>query len=765
MLRSLWRGKVFAITAVIAFVFGIGATATVFSVVDTILLHPVTFREAGALAQIQGARKGEEWDNVPPAVYEAVRARGDLFSAVAAVRTALFTVTHVPEPDQVFGLEVSANFFRQLSGKPMMGRLFTPGDDTVRSAVLSYKAWRQLLHGAPDVVGKTIQVDGQGYTIIGVMPQEFALPPPRSGTMMWTTLAPGGRGLAVLARLRLGVTLPVVQRALDDISTTMSPLRLRASRLSDETDSNQRTILWTVMGMVSGLLLIGCANLASLLLARSIARRKDFAIRLATGASRWQLIQQALTEVLLLALVSLPIACVAANAGLAAIRTLPHLEQVELNGRSLLFAFGVALLSSLLCGLFPALFSTRIDLSAGLREAGNTADGRRSAHRFLHSLLALEAGISIVLLLTSGLLVRSLARMINEDRGLKPDHVLTLRLPTGSWGRNTRTPEVQRARYLETLERVRTTPGVAAAALASSLPLSNVLVRSSLEKPDDQTQTMSPVAQAVTPDYFRVMGIPMLAGQTFPSGTSQSVAIVNEAFAREYFHGDDPVGRTLFHGEKESSKIIGMVKDSPALDLTEKIEPEIYWDFEQTTLTPFLTGLVVRTHGDVYGVGRSLRKTLELNDAEQPVVQVKTLKTLIDQNVWQPKFAAWLTSLFAGLALCLCSIGIYGVVAYVTTARKRDFGIRVALGAERGNLLRLAARQSLLPLAVGSGLGLLAFYWVSRWIESLLYRTSPLDASNALSGMGTLLAVSLAAIAWPVWRAAKADPAITLRHE
>ena len=357
-----------------------------------------------------------------------------------------------------------------------------------------------------------------------------------------------------------------MQTALDGIARTLpstaghdnASLRFRVSQWRDETDSNHELTLWLAMAMVSGLLIIGCANLSSILLARGISRRRDYAIRFATGASRMQLIRQSLIEVLLLAFAALGIAWPATFTALRLIRdhlaalqvSMPNLARIQVNSHGLLFSFAIALLSSILCGFFPALSATSISVAAGLRETGTNLTGGRSAHRFLRSLLAMEAGISMLLLLTSGLLVRSLVRLMLDDHGLRSDHVLTLRLPTGSWlaAPTQATSEDQHRRsqsYLALMRQAQAVPGVQAAALASSLPLSNTVVRSRFYAPSDLSEIM-PITQAVTGDYFRVMGIPFLSGHTFDGrgGVSKlPSAIVNEAFVRRYFNGEDPVGK------------------------------------------------------------------------------------------------------------------------------------------------------------------------------------------------------------------------------
>jgi len=793
--RALGRSKLFATLAITAFAFGIASTSTVFSVIDAVILRPVTFAHPESMVKIESAKGAGNWDNLSPALYSAIRSRPALLSQVCAARLSIFTITRVAAPDQLFGLSVSGSFFDMLAAQPLLGRLPEPADDQAGAppvVLLSYKAWQQLFAGNPSAVGQTAQVDGETYTVIGVMPYDFSPPSPYHASMLWTTLrltaaelsSPESRGLQVYARLRSSTTMLMLQQDLDRIAAAAGQknLRLRASSISYDADPSQKLTLWLAMGMVSGLLLIGCANISSLLLARAIGRRRDFAIRVATGATRMQLIRQSLLEVFVLAFAAFALASAGTVATLSLIRNyltavttrIPNLVHVQRDRRSLLFSFAVTLLCALVCGVFPALSATSIDLASGLRETGTRADGRKSARRFLHGLLAVEACISLVLLLTSGLLVRSLSRVLSSDHGLRPDHVLTVRLPTGSWQTldTKKTPQDQQtriAKYLALLHQAQALQGVQAAALASSLPLSNTIVSTRFFDPDSHSSQIAPYAQAVTADYFKAMGIPVLAGQTFHSGAPNSsapVVLVNQTFARRYFHGRSPVGKFLLSPDsKEPSQIIGLVKDSPHLDLTEPIKPQVYFNFQQTELTPFLTGLVIRSPNDPQSLTRDLRRALLWKDSGQAVVQIKTLQTLIDRNVWQPRFAAWLSSAFAVIALCLSGIGIYGVVAYVAASRQREFGIRSALGAHPGNLLRLAAAQSLAPILLGSGFGLLAFYWTSKWIASLLYQTSPLDPLNAVTAAFILLLLSLMAIAGPAWRASRVDPAITLRHD
>ena len=794
-LRSIWRSKLFAVVAILAFAFGIGATATVFSVVDGVLLRPATFPDANSVVTIEASEDKRDWGGLAPGVYDRMRSMGDLFSQVAGSRMAIFTVMHVPSPDQVFGLSVSGNYFGLVGVQPWGGRIILPEDDRAGApgvVLLSYQAWQQIFAGDPNAIGKLTEIDGEQHRVIGIMPSDFMVPGSKGA--IWTALrltpadlaADNARTVQVTARLRSGVSVARAQSGLSLLQPSFPKIRLRVAEWHEETDRTYKLILWLAMGMVGGLLVIACANLASLLMARAVARRRDYAIRLATGASRSQLINQVLLEVCILAFASLLIACPATSLALHLIRDylastragIPSIARVQLNGYSLLFSFGVAFVAALVCGLIPAFSATSIDLATALRDTATQTTGGRPVRRFLYSLIAVEAGLSMLLLLTSGLLVRSLVRLVTDDHGLKPDHVLTLRLPTGSWQRLSvnQTPDDRQKRinrYLEMLHEAQAVRGVQAAALSSSLPLSHTTVTTRVTAPNASAtadrQQIYPISQAVTSDYFRVMGIAVLSGRTFDRRDAASklpLALVNQAFVRTYFAGQNPTGQFLYEVDsKERRQIIGVVEDSPHLDFAETIAPEVYLDFDQTLLVPFLTGMVVRTQGEPQAVAKILATTLALQNTDQAVVQVRTLRSLIDENIWQPRFSAWLFSAFALLALSLAGIGIYGVVAYVTASQRRDFGIRTALGASPGRLFRLAARQSLSPVLLGAGVGALGSYWTSQWISALLYKTSPSDAGTILGSAAILVFFAFAATALPAMRAARVDPAVTLRSE
>jgi predicted permease len=784
----LRRNPLFTLSAVAMLTLGITAVTVVFSIVDAVLLRPSSFIRPQSVTQIEQWQKDRGWSPIPPSVYLGLRERRDLFPEVIAKRRGALTVTRVPVPDQMFGELVTGNLFSLLAVRPIYGRRLEPADDSASAPpvmLLSYHAWQHLFASDPQVIGKLAEVDGRATTVIGVMPEGFVMPG-RSADL-WLPLRFSAADMAdehapwveTLARLKPGISVKAAQAALSHEKT-----RLRISVWQAEKNDTRNIILWLAFGTVIGLMAIGCVNVSSLLLARGLSRRRDYAIRIATGASHGRLLRQSFLEAMLLSFAGLAfaLACSAAilhflreslNARALGIADIGH---AQMDFRLVLFGFALSLLAALVSAGLPAWLTASLDLSEGLRESGTqTATGYR-VRRVMFALTGLQAGICMMLLLVSGLLVSSLVRLTNDDHGIRADHVLTMRLPFGSWFPAVRTPEErlkQTRRYLALLSRVQSVGGVQAAALSSSLPLSNVTVSTHLQKPTETARADSPLmlvrTVAVTKDYFRVMGISLAAGQLFrPSdGPAQpKVAIVNQAFADRYFRGVNPVGRFL-RGESGSDpeQIIGVIHNTAQLDLNQPPEPELFISFEQTLLTPFLTGLVVRTNTEPQGLSAALRTVIAQEDPLQPVVKVRTLRSLITENIALSQSSAWILSAFALVALALSSAGIYGVVSFATLARQRDFGIRLCLGATRAGIFKMATLQALGPVCIGMLAGVAAAWFCGRAVSAVLYKAKAFDVLPAVVSLLVLLIVSFAAAAVPALRSAWIDPARTLRED
>lgn len=800
-LKILARSKGFTLASILAFALGIGATATIFSVIDTVLLRPVPFRDSDSLVHVEERGSGQDWDGLTPGDFRELRARKDLFRTLAACRISLFTVTHVPNPDQMFGRTVTGNLFPMLGTKPLLGRTIAPSDEAPNApkvVLLSYQAWNHLVHGDPGIVNRTMVIDGEPHRVVGVMPEDFEFL--EGSNVLWVPLKLTAADfnnlhlhIEVIGQLQNPGTLAQLQAALNVEAHTLERehpkeyrnWQIRAQAWTEGPEHRYVVTLWLMLGVVAGLLIIACANIASLLLARALRRQRDFAIRLATGASKWQLVRQALMEVWLLALTGTMAGTAVAWAITRWIRidlaasplVIPNLSRVHVDARVLAFSFLLSLFAALISGLLPTFTATRVDVTNSLRESGATAGAGLRLRRSLHVLITGEVAVAMLLLLTSGLLLRSLIRLEEEDHGIRPNHVLTMRLPMGAWERqaeesNEKIRKRRIAQYEAFLARIQNVSGVQAAALVSSLPLSNVIVRSSYLIPG-HLQTSSedviyPMMRSVTSDYFRAMGTPLLEGRSFSvhdAAADIRAALVNQSFAVRYFGQQDPVGQEIVSTDHGHQRVIGVVRNSAQLDYDEKAEPEVYVNFHQELITPFLTGIVVRTVGDPMRLANTLRREILSISPNQAVVNIKTLEQLVNNNIWRPRFSSWLFGIFSALALVLTLIGIYGVVAYVTSSRTQEFGVRSALGAGPRDLFVLTLLQSLLPVALGTAIGIAGALLAGRTIQSLLYETSITEP--AVYGAVTLLLLAVAALASaiPALRAWRIDPATVLRHE
>jgi putative ABC transport system permease protein len=787
--RGLGRNRLFTLSAIAMLTLGITAVTVVFSIVDAVLLRPSSFIDPPSVTQIEQWRDDRGWGPISPSVYmRLLRERRDLFTEVIAKRRGALTVTRVPVPDQMFGELVTGNLFSLLAAKPIYGRKLAPGDDPAGAPavmLLSYHAWQQLFLSDPQVIGKIAEVDGRATAIIGVMPEGFVMPG-RSADI-WLPLRLSGADMAdehaawveTLARLKPGITLKTAQAALNH-----EKMRLRISIWQAENKPTRDLILWLAMGAVMGLLAIGCANVSSLLMARGLSRRREYAIRIATGASHGRLVRQSFLEAMLLSFLGLAFALACSKGIIEFLREslnatalgIVDIGHARIDFRLVIFSFAASTLAALLSAGLPAWIAASADPFEGLRESGTQMASGHRVRRLMFALTGAQGGICMALLLVSGLLVRSLVRLTNDDHGMRTDHVLTMRLPYGTWFPAARTAEErlkQTRRYLSLLSRVQSVNGVQAAALSSSLPLSNVTVSTHLQQPSETARADSPLmlvrTVAVTKDYFRVMGISLEAGQLFrPSdGPGQpKVAIVNQAFADRYFRGVNPIGRFL-QGESgsEPEQIIGVIRNTVQLDLKQAPEPELFVSFEQTLLTPFLTGLVVRSGGAPESLAAALRTVISQEDPRQPVVKVRTLRSLVRENIALSRASAWILSAFALVALALWSAGIYGVVSFATLARRRDFGIRLCLGATRAGIFKMATWQALRPVWIGMLGGVAAAWFCGRAVSAVLYKASTFDIVPAAISLTVLVMVSFAAAAIPALRSAWIDPARTMRDE
>ncbi len=781
-LRIVRKSPAFTAAVVAILALGIGANTAVFSIVDAVLLRPLPYASPGRLVRIE-----ETNANISSQEYLRWRDRGDLFEKIAAQHRDDVTITDIGEPDQVIAQRTTGGLFSLLGVHAQLGRTLMDSDDELNApvaAVLSDRLWRRLFHADPNVVGRTMTASDEVCTIVGVMPTEFEFT--QSNIEMWMPLRPAGGSigmLQVVARLKEGVSLGQVQSAMDVVARELereepkekARLKIAVSPWRETAGRQYELTLVFVLAAVGLVLLIACANVSSLLLSRAVQRQKEIAIRASLGAAFWRVARQLLAESLVLAALGSVIGIAAAhyllrvliNQLLALPIMLPHVQRVALNGRVLLFSGLLCLLIAGTCSIVPVLLASKTDLQAVLRSG--QASSRGSA-RLFSILIASEAALAFLLLVGSGLMVRSLIRLQEADHGFHPDHVLTMRVPVGTFtqprpkGKYETKPQ-QMAYYHELVERLQSVPGVKAAAVVNNLPLSGA--NTSVVFEEDGDHPMVIMARTISPQYFSVMGIPLIAGRFFSESDrdgSMRVVILNEHLAHQLFPQRVAVGQ-IFPGSNPPVTVVGVVKDSAQMSYEESAKSELYHPYQQYIFGVFLSTIVVRTSGEPLALAAALRKEVWAVDPNQPIVKVETMNDVIADSIWRPRFSAWIFSVLGGLALLLTSAGVYGVVAYTSALRTREIGIRVALGATPQTVVGVILRSAMIPLAVGMTVSLAAALLLNRLLASLLYEISSTDPAAYLSAGALLLVMGAVASARPAWRAATGDPIQALRTE
>jgi predicted permease len=783
-LRWLRKNRLFtaAITAILA--LGIGANTAVFSIVDAVLLRPLPYTSAARLIQLEERSPKRQIYSLPATDYLRWTARHDLFEKIAAYSTKdIVTMTGVGEPDQVMTQPTEVGLFSLLGVGARLGRTLR---DSEGEAVLSDRLWRRRFQADPGVVGRTITLSDQVFTIVGVMPPEFEFPYP--DVEMWTPLrlTPASTiGVQVVAQMQPRVGLPQIQSAMEIVARQLeredpqakAGLQIAVSPWRETTWRQYELTLVFVLAAVGLVLLIACADVSSLLLSRALQRQKEIAIRASLGAGFWRVLRQLLAESLVLAVLGSAAGIAVAHwalrfllRGITALPTaLPHIQRVALNGRVLLFNTGLCLLLACLFSLAPVFMASRTDLQSVLR--GGQGGGPKSSSRLFSFLIAAEAAFAFLLLVGSGLMVRSLIRLQQADHGFRPDHVLTMRVPIGSLrqprprGKYDTKPR-QMAFYAELVDHLSKVPGVRAAAVVNNLPLSEANTTTAHRGPDGEL--VGTPTRTISPQYFSAMGIPLLAGRLFSEADqadAPQVAIVNQALARQWFPTRDPVGQIVRDEPGNPITIVGVVKDAPQRNYERPPQGEIYRPYRQAMFGVFLSTIVVRTSGDPLPLAATLRSEVWAVEPNQPIVKVETLEDVVADAIWRPRFSAWIFSVLGSLAVLLTSAGVYGVVSYTVSLRTREVGIRVALGASPRNVAALILRGAMAPLAAGLAVGLVAAVFVSRLLASLLYELSNTDAPTYLAAAVLLLAIGAAASTRPAWKAATGDPLTALRTE
>jgi len=796
--RTLRRKPVLTTTVILALGLGIGANTAVFSVIDATLLAPLPFPQPDRLVTI--------WENhrihnqmqveLAPANYLDLRRESRAFDGIAASLETRVNLTGVSEPERLSGILVSDNFFRILGVRPLIGRGFLPGEDQVGTAsvvVLGHGFWERRCGSDTGIVGRSVQLDGQNVTVVGVMPEELNFP--KKNVDVWMPLQMGpdqasGRGdhyIHVIGRLHAGTSLRQAQAEVDTIAETLESRYPRTNEgvgihlapMHDWVVSNDRTALSILFGAVGVVLLICCTNVANLLLARASERGKEMALRKALGAGRGRLIRQLLTESLLLALAG---GLLGLLLGLALVRVLgnyiaealPQASDISLDSRLLLYTLAVSMATGLLFGLVPALKSSGISLNLTLRGVEHQPASGPKANRNQKFLVISQLALCFVLLIGAALLLKSFTALVGMDPGFRPEQVCVMgvELPFSKY----RVPEARWSFHDELLDKVRALPGVKSAGIISFAPLTKtgVWFSFSIEGrsfPGDMNLPQA-VYRVVSPGYFPTMNIPLLQGRDFSAGDHENaspIAIVNLMMANRFWP-EGAIGKRFKIGPIDSPNkwmtIAGIVADVRQSGLDAKPEPQMYVSYRQdyrAFIAP--SDVVIRTAADATVLAPALRRAVWSIDKDQPVSRIETMDAVVSRSVAGPRFRTLLLGLFAVIALALAAIGVYGVISYAVAQQTREIGVHMALGADPGTIVRGVILRGLKLATAGMTIGLVFALGATRFLETLLFGVSPLDLSVFVLVSVLLMFVALAACYVPARRAARLDPASALRLE
>ena len=798
-LRTLRKAPAFTAVAALTLAICIGANTAIFSFVEGVLLRPLPYDEPDRIVTLLY----DGWNPVSPADFLDWRQQQQSFERIAAAQAWGGTLTGGDRPEAVLGLRVSEDLFPLAGVQPLVGRTFRPeefqpGQD--RAVVLSYNLWQRRFGADRNVLGQSLIIDGKTYTVIGVMPHKFQFPSfwgkviTAEKIEMWSPLTLAdrvndrtGRSLRVFARLKPGITVPQAQAEMDAISGSLEKAFpetntgkfVKVDLLIEKVVGNVRLALLALLSAVAFVLLIGCTNVANLLLARAARREKEFAVRFALGASRGRIVRQLITETLLLFVTGGIFGLVLAYWGLDLLKALvgtevPRSHEIGLHAGSVVFTFIVSLLAGALFGLVPALQTAKPDLTESLKEGARASEAGRGG-RFRKLLVISEVSVAFVLLIGAGLIMRTFVRLQEVDPGFNPRNVLKFSLSVA--GRYQK--EQRRAFYQEIIQEIEALPGVQSVSAINHLPLvgdmwSGQITIEGRPQPALGEETSS-TYRVCYPAYFSTMGIPFLRGQDFTSHEvlgSPGAVIINEALAQRAWPDEDPIGKRILLGAPKSTPnwltIIGVVKNVKQRNWTADPLNEIYLPYGQYQFDrDYFAGmtLVIRSDRDPRQIASAIQSTVLRIDRSLPIGDMATLDEVIANTLWQPRFNLMLVGIFAVVGLLLATIGIYGVVSYSVSERTNEIGIRMALGAQARDVLRLVIGQGMKLAVIGVAIGLTAALVLTRLIEKLLFGVSSTDPATFVSIALLLTGVALLACYVPARRATKVDPLVALRYE
>lgn len=792
--RALARNPSFSIAAVLVLALGIGANSAIFTVIQAVLLAPLPYHAPERLVRLYERNVVAEnpynvasWPNFADWQRDAKS-----FSEMAAYGDA--SVSFSPSdgglPENLTGVICTYNLFSTLGVRPALGRALLSSDDqpdAERAVMISDSLWRRRFGASRAVAGTQTRIDGEKYTIVGVMPAGFDFPD--SGTQVWLpvsrSMSPGAkqnRGahrFSVIARLNPGITVRQARTELDGIQSRIrqqfpgipTGAGANVALLQERTVVKVRPMLLVLMGAVACVLLIACVNVTNLLLARAAARRRELAIRASLGAGRFELMKQFLLESLMLsavgAVLGLMLASWTTDALIKMAGAIPRIEMVRVNWGVLWFTVGVAALTGIVVGLVPAFSSARAALTPAMQESSRSTTAGRSRRVFRNVLVAAEVALSLMLLLGSGLMLKSFLRLNAVDPGFAPERLLTIRFSLPQL----RYPDpAQRTAFYESLAaRVRATPGVSAVGLVTVAPLAGHFMDNTFtiegHPPLPKGQFLDAVVRGADPEYFKTIGIPLKRGRVFTSFDRLEAggkAIVSESMAAAFFPNEDPIGKKLLGLASYPYEIVGVVGDARQ-SLALPAEPTMYFPLLEGKLD--YAALVVRATGDPNCLALPVQKEMRSLDADLPAVTVRTMDEIASRQTAQSRFGLTLITLFGALAALLASMGLYGVLAYSIGQRTNELGIRIALGASSPMIAKMVVWQGMKPAAAGVLAGLVLGSAATRLLQSLLFEVTPNDPPVLAAAVALLTVIALLACFLPAWRATRIDPVVALRAE
>ena len=807
--RTLRKNPGFALIAVLTLALGIGASASVFSVVNAILLKPLPYPQPDRivipwLVTPPGVNIGSDYFPWGQVQFRAFTRTNHPFQYVGAFQNDSFNLTGSGDPVRLDGYRASAGFFSALGVSPALGRAYNeeedkPGHEFV--VVLSYRLWQNRLGGSRDVLGRAIELNGSPYAVIGVMPADFTFPrgeempvsfsfPRRPDLWVPAAIPESPKGgpseQAVVARLKPGLTLAQAQAQLNVLTKNFERsnanwkgwFNMRLTPLMNQVVGDAQLPLLLILASVGVVLLIACSNVANLLLARTFVRKREFTLRAALGAGRGRILRQLLTESVILALTGGLLGTLLAFAGVYFVRTfgpanIPRLQESALDWRVVAFSVAVSLFTGVFFGIAPALVAARENVFASLKEGGQRAIGAAAHPRLRNGFLVAQIALSLVLVISAGLLVRTFFRLLSVDPGFRPAQVATfdVSLPALKYPDQPRIVQV----YRKVLENLQSLPSLQAAGLAETLPMGGEGESTVIKIVDHPAANPKELPFAnytiVSPGYFSAIGASLLRGRGIAESdiaASTPVTVINATMAKKYWPGEDPVGRQVALGSPRfpTWTIVGIVADIKHFSMREDTAPEMYVPYTQPQWPSMLTmHFAVKSTAGTAALSAALREAVHSADPDLPLSNLQPLKTLVDDSMTQPRFAMLLLASFAGLALLLAAVGMYGVVSYSVTQRTQEIGIRVALGAARGSVFGMVLAQGARLAAPGIAAGLVAALAVTRLMDTFLFEIQPTDPLTFVGVSALLVAVALLACYLPARRATRVDPIVALRHE